>query len=412
MIRYLMCILLLLSVVISGCGKTDKITETAAETQNYTVHDIRGKKITFAKKPERIASSFVYADEILLDLVDHQKIVGLSKWVHDPGLSMGHKQAEDVPGIVENNLESVIALKPDLFFIADTAKKEYIDSLEDAGIKVYVFKYISRLDEIPDLIKGIGEAVGEKEKAETLIKTMNIKINAVKTKVAAIPQKQRKTGLLFLRFGAIGGAALACVLIYLLAWRDGIDTVRIILSGVAINTVLGAYNSFLQLLNSDNLSSVLSFMNGSLSGRSWDHVYIITVYAFIGLVLGVCCIKNANILQLGDEMAQSLGVNVTFVRIFLSAVAAFLAAATVAEAGMIGFVGLVVPHIARMMVGSDYKALLPVSMLLGAVILLAADTLGRTLIPGMEIPVGIVMAVTGGPFFLYMLRKKGKVSGS
>ena len=204
---------------------------------------------------------------------------------------------------------------------------------------------------------------------------------------------------------AFGGAALACVLIYLLAWRDGIDTVRIILSGVAINTVLGAYNSFLQLLNSDNLSSVLSFMNGSLSGRSWDHVYIITVYAFIGLVLGVCCIKNANILQLGDEMAQSLGVNVTFVRIFL-------AAATVAEAGMIGFVGLVVPHIARMMVGSDYKALLPVSMLLGAVILLAADTLGRTLIPGMEIPVGIVMAVTGGPFFLYMLRKKGKVSGS
>ena len=170
MIRYLMCILLLLSVVISGCGKTDKITETAAETQNYTVHDIRGKKITFAKKPERIASSFVYADEILLDLVDHQKIVGLSKWVHDPGLSMGHKQAEDVPGIVENNLESVIALKPDLFFIADTAKKEYIDSLEDAGIKVYVFKYISRLDEIPDLVKGIGEAVGEKEKAETLIK--------------------------------------------------------------------------------------------------------------------------------------------------------------------------------------------------------------------------------------------------
>lgn len=207
---------------------------------------------------------------------------------------------------------------------------------------------------------------------------------------------------------AFGGAALACVLIYLLAWRDGIDTVRIILSGVAINTVLGAYNSFLQLLNADNLSSVLSFMNGSLSGRSWEHVYVITGYAIVGLVLAVCCIKNANVLQLGDEMARSLGVNVSSIRIFLSAVAAFLAAATVAEAGMIGFVGLVVPHIARMMVGSDYKALLPVSMLLGSVILLAADTLGRTLIPGMEIPVGIVMAMTGGPFFLYMLRKKGK----
>ena len=98
--------------------------------------------------------------------------------------------------------------------------------------------------------------------------------------------------------------------------------------------------------------------------------------------------------------------------LFRSYYSAAIVSALSAEAGMIGFVGLVVPHIARMMVGSDYKALLPVSMLLGAVILLAADTLGRTLIPGMEIPVGIVMAVTGGPFFMYMLRKKGKVSGS
>ena len=118
--------------------------------------------------------------------------------------------------------------------------------------------------------------------------------------------------------------------------------------------------------------------------------------------------KCQHFLQLGDEMAQSLGVNVTFVRIFLSAVAAFLAAATVAEAGMIGFVGLVVPHIARMMVGSDYKALLPVSMLLGAVILLAADTLGRTLIPGMEIPVGIVMAVYRRTVFLVYVKKEGQ----
>lgn len=206
---------------------------------------------------------------------------------------------------------------------------------------------------------------------------------------------------------AFGGSCLACVLIYVLAWKRGVDPVRIVLSGVAINTVLGAYNSFLQLLNSDNLTSVLSFMNGSLSGRSWQDVQIVYGYAFIGLVLAFCGIKGANVLQLGDEMASGLGVNVSRVRIFLSAIAAFLAAATVAVAGMIGFVGLVVPHIARMLVGSDYRALLPTSALLGAVVLLAADTLGRTLIPGMEIPVGIVMAVTGGPFFLYMLRRKG-----
>lgn len=211
---------------------------------------------------------------------------------------------------------------------------------------------------------------------------------------------------------AFGGAALACVLIYVMAWKGGVDPVRIILSGVAINTVLGAYNSFLQMLNSDNLSNVLAFMNGSLSGASWQQIYVITVYSVIGLVLAFCCVKSANILQLGDEMATSLGVNVSRVRIFLSAVGAFLAASTVAVAGMIGFLGLVVPHIARMLVGSDYKALLPVSTLMGAVLLLAADTLGRVLIAGMEIPVGIVMAATGGPFFLYMLRKKGKVSGS
>lgn len=211
---------------------------------------------------------------------------------------------------------------------------------------------------------------------------------------------------------AFGGAALACVLIYILAWQGGVDPVRIILSGVAINTVLGAYNAFLQLLNSDNLANILAFMNGSLSGRSWDQVYIISIYASLGLLLAFSCIKSANILQLGDEMATSLGVNVSFLRIFISAVGAFLAAATVATAGMIGFVGLVVPHLARMLVGSDYKALLPVSTLLGANLLLAADTLGRTLIPGMEIPVGIVMAVTGGPFFLYMLRKSGKTHGN
>ena len=211
---------------------------------------------------------------------------------------------------------------------------------------------------------------------------------------------------------AFGGAALACALIYMLAWKGGVDPVRIILSGVAINSVLSAYNSLLQLLNSDSLEGVLAFMNGSLSGRSWQQVKLLAVYAGIGLALAFACIKSANTLQLGDEMAKSLGVKVSFSRVCLSAVSAFLAAATVSVAGMIGFVGLVVPHISRILVGSDYKAMLPTSVLLGADILLVADTVGRTIVPGMEIPVGIVMAVTGGPFFLYMLRKKGSVRGN
>ena len=211
---------------------------------------------------------------------------------------------------------------------------------------------------------------------------------------------------------AFGGAALACVLIYMMAWKEGVDPTRIILSGVAINSVLGAYNSLLQLLNSDSLEGVLAFMNGSLSGRSWYQVRLLSVYASVGLILAFLCIKSANALQLGDEMAKSLGVKVSGSRVLLSGVAAFLAASTVSVAGMIGFVGLVVPHIARLLVGSDYKAMLPTSVVLGALVLLVADTVGRTIVPGMEIPVGIVMAVCGGPFFLYLLRKKGKVSGN
>lgn len=211
---------------------------------------------------------------------------------------------------------------------------------------------------------------------------------------------------------AFGGAALACGLIYLLAWKGGIDPVRIILSGVAINSVLGGYNGFLQMLYSDNLQGVLGFLNGSLAGRSWGDVKILVIYVSIGLLLAIVCIRSANALQLGDEMAKNLGINVNLSRIVLSAVSAFLAAATVSVVGMIGFVGLVVPHIARMIVGSDYKVMVPTSMLLGAVVLLFADTVGRTIIPGMDIPVGTIMSMVGGPFFLYMLRKKGKVSGN
>ncbi|HIR88214.1 MAG TPA: iron ABC transporter permease [Candidatus Fimimorpha faecalis] len=211
---------------------------------------------------------------------------------------------------------------------------------------------------------------------------------------------------------AFTGAALACFLIYSMAWKRGVDPTRIILSGVAINSVLGAYTSLLQLMNSDNLQGILSFLNGSLSGKSWSQVQVLVVYAGIGIILAFFCIPNANALQLGDEMAKSLGIKVNLSRIVLSAVAAFLAAATVAVAGMIGFVGLVVPHIARILVGSNYKVMLPVSIVLGADILLFADTVGRSIVPGMEIPVGIVMAVSGGPFFLYMLRKKGGSYGN
>ena len=210
---------------------------------------------------------------------------------------------------------------------------------------------------------------------------------------------------------AFGGAALACALIYMLAWKGGVDPVRIILSGVAINSVLSAYNSLLQLLNSDSLEGVLAFMNGSLSGRSWQQVKVLAVYAGIGLVLSFACIKSANTLQLGDEMAKSLGViqfkpRLPFGGIGLSGGGDGIrgghdrlrragGAAHIAHTRRLGLQG----HAAHQRaVGRGYTARRRYG--------------GRTMCPGMEIPVGIVMAVTGGPFFLYMLRKKGSVRGN
>lgn len=210
---------------------------------------------------------------------------------------------------------------------------------------------------------------------------------------------------------AFFGALVTCVLIYSLAYDHGISPVRIVLAGVAINTVLGGYNAMLQLLYSDSLQGVLGFLNGSLAAKSWSHVRLILLYGIISLILSFLCIKGANGLQLGDEMATNLGFNVTATRILLSALAAFLAAATVSVVGMIGFIGLVVPHITRMLVGSDYRRLLPTGMILGGVVALGGDTLGRILIRGIEMPLGVVMAVIGGPFFLYMLRRSSRKLG-
>ncbi|MDO5733067.1 MAG: iron ABC transporter permease [Eubacteriales bacterium] len=208
------------------------------------------------------------------------------------------------------------------------------------------------------------------------------------------------------------GASIATVVIFTMAWKDGISPVRIILSGVAVNSVLGGFTALLQMLYAEELSEVLGFLNGNLSSKTWGHAQRLAVYAAIGVTLAVFCIRKANALQLGDEIARNLGENVNFDRILLSAVSAFLAASTVSVIGLVGFVGLVVPHIARMIVGSDYRHTLPMSMSIGASLTIFADTVGRSLKPGMEIPLGIIMTVCGGPFFLYMLRKQETIRGN
>lgn len=208
---------------------------------------------------------------------------------------------------------------------------------------------------------------------------------------------------------AIVGGGIAAAMVYGWAWTktQGITPIRIILSGVAVNAVFGGVIGLLSILYSDKLPAALSWMNGSLSGKGMDAVLTILPYSAAGWIMALLCIRQANILRLGEQAAHNLGQNINRVRITLSFVAVFLASVSVSMVGLVGFVGLIVPHMARMMIGSDYKYSLPFSLALGAVVLIIADTIGRSMFSPLEIPAGIVMAMVGGPYFLYLMRKGG-----
>lgn len=202
------------------------------------------------------------------------------------------------------------------------------------------------------------------------------------------------------------GAMAAAILIYVLAWKNGIRPIRIILAGVAVSAFLGAGISALMIFYSDRVHSALMWMVGGLSARSWPHVSIIYPYTIAGFLLALLGARHLNILQLGDEMAKGLGLRVELTRLLMTAVAALLAASAVSVAGLLGFVGLIVPHAARLMIGSDYRFLLPASAFLGMAVVIFSDTFARTAFAPTELPVGILMAVLGAPFFLFLLRKE------
>lgn len=203
------------------------------------------------------------------------------------------------------------------------------------------------------------------------------------------------------------GGAIACLLVFVMAWKNGLKPGRIVLAGVAINTILGGVISFLSTMYSDRIQSAMLWLNGSLATKTWVDVNMLFAYSIVGLIVSLLLIRSANVLQLGDEAATNLGFNVNLTRLLISGVAVFLAATSTAVVGVISFVGLIVPHISRMLMGSDHKYTIPFSMILGSIVLLVADTLGRTIGGSIEIPVGVIMSIVGGPFFLYLLRKRG-----
>ncbi len=204
---------------------------------------------------------------------------------------------------------------------------------------------------------------------------------------------------------AFGGALLAVGVVFVLAWDRGIQPLRLILAGVALAAFFGGAMSALMVFHSDKVQGTVNWMAGGFQGRSWDHVQMILPYSFAGILGAVVTPRYLNGLQLGDEVAKGLGIRVEPARLLLVILAALLAASAVSVAGLLGFVGLIVPHITRMLVGSDFEYLMPCAAVLGAALVVAADTVARTVFSPVEVPVGVFMAFLGAPFFLYLLRK-------
>jgi iron complex transport system permease protein len=201
------------------------------------------------------------------------------------------------------------------------------------------------------------------------------------------------------------GALLAAGIVFLLSWDRGIQPLRLILAGVALAAFFGGGMSALMVFHSDKVQGTVNWMAGGFQGRSWNHVQMILPYSLVGVLGTMLSYRHLNALQLGDEVAKGLGIRVEKTRFFLVVLAALLAASAVSVAGLLGFVGLIIPHIARMLVGSDFEYLMPCAAVLGATIVVAADTVARTIFSPVEVPVGIFMAFLGAPFFIYLLRK-------
>jgi iron complex transport system permease protein len=207
------------------------------------------------------------------------------------------------------------------------------------------------------------------------------------------------------------GALATTVIIYVLAWRGGIRPFKLILAGVAVSFFLGAVQSTLMIFYPDRVHGMLGFMVGGLASVGWNQVRMMWPYAVFGLFGAVLCAKRLNILMLGDETATGLGLSVEKNRLLLIGLASLLAGSSVSVVGLLGFIGLIMHHLARMIVGSDYRILFPASALMGAALLTLCDTAARMVLNPVELPVGILTALIGAPFFLYLLRKNGSGRG-
>ncbi|ACS99473.1 FecCD family ABC transporter permease [Paenibacillus sp. JDR-2] len=211
---------------------------------------------------------------------------------------------------------------------------------------------------------------------------------------------------------SIAGGVLAFLLVYSLSWKSGLNPMRTLLVGVAINATFTGLGQSFNYRGSYAVTSVNQAISSIFTMKTWTDVQVLGLYGVIGLLLSLLVIPWCNMLSLQDKTAGSLGLNVARARIVISVIAVLLASVATAVGGLILFVGLLIPHISRLLIGSDHKALIPFSALAGALLILSADTIGRTVLAPTEIPASIIMTVIGGPFLVFMLRKGGREFGA
>ncbi|MCW4630696.1 MULTISPECIES: FecCD family ABC transporter permease [Marinomonas] len=206
------------------------------------------------------------------------------------------------------------------------------------------------------------------------------------------------------------GASVAGALVYGLGslGKDGLSPVRIVLSGAAISALFMAFTQGILVIGQEGLDSVLFWVAGSVSGRDLSMVMPLVPAFVVGIVLAMLAAPQINILLSGDDIAKGLGQNTVLIKVVLSLLIIGLAGGSVALGGSIGFIGLMVPHMVRSLVGYDHKWLIPLSALWGAILLLCADVISRFVIMPEEVPIGVTTAILGAPFFIYLARKGGK----
>jgi iron complex transport system permease protein len=211
------------------------------------------------------------------------------------------------------------------------------------------------------------------------------------------------------RYGAVplaafAGALLTVLLVTRLAsWRGRLDTASLLLAGVAISYTLAAMTSFVLVFAREQMAAVVFWMMGGLGTASWPYVAMVAPMFAVGAAATLSFTRELNLMLLGDDRAGQLGLSVERFKLVSLAVASLLTAAAVAVAGLIGFVGLMVPHMVRLVLGPDHRALVPASLMGGAIALVLADLIARTIIAPVELPVGVVTALLGGPFFVWLL---------